>query len=152
MPTDGDHPTKQLDALSTALKTFHTLPPPLFDLAMPPSRADTMSSVASNVSAISSPPPLHVYPGRPSSSLSFVTPSQAGNPVTPPASLPPPVPPISTLAPPVSSGALGAPPGLAIMIAPVLPPTALPTIIPGTPHVESPADMYPAQSVFRDVP
>ena len=43
----------------------------------------------------------------------------------PPASLSPPVPPVSTLASPVSSRAPGAPPGLSVMIAPVLPPAIM---------------------------
>ncbi|KAF8560046.1 hypothetical protein OG21DRAFT_20517 [Imleria badia] len=143
----------KLDALSTALKTFHTLPPPLFDLAASPSRTDTMSSGPSNASAASSPPPLHMHSGRSSSPLSSISPSQAGLPVTPPmVPLSPPIPPISTLAPPVSSGDPSAQPGLVPVVAPVLPHMALPTIIPGTPHVESPADMHHAQSIFQRVP
>ena len=141
---------EQLDALSTALKTFHTLPPPLFDLAASPSRTDTMSSAPSNVSVGSSPPPLHIYSGGPSDPFLSISPSQAGLPVTPPmVPLSPPVPPISTLAPPVSSDD---PSGSAPIVAPVLPQMALPTIIPGALHVESPADMDHTHSIFQRVP
>ncbi|KAN0100323.1 hypothetical protein V8E55_000307 [Tylopilus felleus] len=142
----------KLDALSTALKTFHTIPPPLFDLAVSPTRTDTMSSAPSNVSAASSPSPPHVHPGRPSS-FSSISPSPAAHPVTPPlVSLSPPVPPISTLAPPESSEKTNAPPELSPIVAPVLPKMAFPTIIPGAPHAESPADMDHVQSIFQRVP
>ncbi|KAF8445601.1 hypothetical protein L210DRAFT_842076 [Boletus edulis BED1] len=143
----------KLDALSTALKTFHTLPPPLFDLTLSPTRTDTMSSAPSNVSEASSPPPLHVYYDQPLSPFSSISPSQASHSVTPPTASvsPPPVPPISTLAPPVSSGDRSTPRGLAPLVTPALPRVVLPTIIHGAPHVESPADMEHAQSVFRRV-
>ncbi|KAH0838031.1 hypothetical protein J3R83DRAFT_6271 [Lanmaoa asiatica] len=137
----------KLDDLSTALKTFHALPPPLFDIAMSPSRTDTVSSAPSNVSATSSPPPFNMSP------LSSISPSQVASSVTPPTiSLSPPVPPMSTLAPLVSFGDPGTPPGLAPIVTPVLPRTVLPTIIPGISHMESPDDMDPAQSIFRGVP
>ncbi|KAG6380888.1 hypothetical protein JVT61DRAFT_5280 [Boletus reticuloceps] len=143
----------KLDALSTALKTFHTLPPPLFDLTLSPSRTNTMPSAPSNVSVASSPPPLHVYYDQPVSPLSSISPSQASHSVTPPtvSVSPPPVPPISTLASPVSSGDRSTPRGLAPLVTPTLPQVVLPTIIHGAPHVESPADMEHAQSMFRRV-
>ncbi|KAI9570264.1 hypothetical protein HD554DRAFT_397127 [Boletus coccyginus] len=144
----------KLDALSTALKTFHTLPPPLFDLAMSPSRTDTMSPAPSNASATSFPPrsmcipDAHRLRSRPSLHLTLgISSPLQRQPLSPP------VPPISTLAPrPVSSGDPRPAPGLAHVVAPVLPPTAMPTIIPGSPHVESPVDMAPPQSIFQEVP
>ncbi|KAG8219519.1 hypothetical protein J3R82DRAFT_469 [Butyriboletus roseoflavus] len=140
----------KLDDLSTALKTFHALPPPLFDLAISPSRTNTMSSAPSNVSAPSSPAPFHVYPGRSSSPFSSISPSQAIYSITPPTvSLSPPIPPISTLAPPMSSEHSSDPSGIKHIVPPVLPRAALPTIIPGAPHVESPADLNPTRISSR---
>ncbi|KAG9314063.1 hypothetical protein JVU11DRAFT_4842 [Chiua virens] len=138
----------KLDDLSTALKTFHALPPPLFDFATSPSRGETISSLPSNASGASSLPPLHVYPRRVIVSASVrlsISNWDADH---------------SAIGTSLSSGSTNIDSGaytvlgrsgspMEPVIAPILPRTTVPTIIPGAPQVESPVDMPLAQSIFH---
>ncbi|KIJ22079.1 hypothetical protein PAXINDRAFT_6199 [Paxillus involutus ATCC 200175] len=145
---------KVLDDLSTVLKAFHALPMPTLDLAASASRANTMSSTASNTSKASSSPAQGLYFGQTSSPRSPFSPSNVGTSFPPrgaafPAdtSFATPGPPPPTLAPPVSSAAG---PRILGPITTAAPPRGTsPKIIAEAQHVESPIDIHHIQSAFR---